>query len=236
MSHIVHLPCELLHMMQAKIACRLLKLDSIDPEMNLDPVASLVRRVTESLATRWTQIQKKGEPDCHLSHLKPHKFSDDSLHNLRALDEYIEKLPMREVLCEDSLFDRQSSFVRLQDGLLPDLPSTPDSEHRTLNLLAFEVWVGRNLNTWIMRHQSEDATCTELGKLIRTYHKVAAPIYREDPVATSIMILTTLELWIACDKSATLIDSTVSEYDIRIPVHLCQCLLLGNCYLDLTLY
>ncbi|KAE8360088.1 hypothetical protein BDV27DRAFT_161991 [Aspergillus caelatus] len=95
-------------------------------------------------------------------------------------------------------------------------------------LQAFETWVARNLDTWIKIHQSEWDTCGELSNLIRTYHKVAASLYLGNPIATSNMILTVVELWIACDKSATCIDKTILEYDVGIPEDGFQCLLLPS--------
>ncbi|PIG82695.1 hypothetical protein AARAC_010891 [Aspergillus arachidicola] len=95
-------------------------------------------------------------------------------------------------------------------------------------LQAFETWVASHLDAWIKAHQSEWNTCGELSRLIQTYHKVAAPFYLGNPVATSNMILTVVELWVVCDKSATSIDKTILEYDVGIPENVFQCLLLPS--------
>ncbi|KAF7592066.1 hypothetical protein BBP40_000732 [Aspergillus hancockii] len=182
MSRAANLPGELFHIMQAKIARRLLKLDSDDSEVDLNPVANVVHAVTESLTTRWARIQKRAELNCDLSRLKQLQFSDDSIHILQALNEHIEKLSMREHGNREDLFDLQLGLVMFQNDLLPDITHISGSEYIVFNIQAFERWIDSNLNKWTTRHQSKLETCGELGKLIHAYHNVAAPIYREDPV------------------------------------------------------
>ncbi|KAE8351981.1 hypothetical protein BDV28DRAFT_149490 [Aspergillus coremiiformis] len=226
-SQTVHLPCELLHIMQAKIAHRLLKLDSLGPDINLNPVADVVRAASTLLNRRWTQIQKQAEPTHYLSLLEKLNFHDDSFHDLPALNEYIKGIAQRGLLSQGALFEPQENLFRPKDDVLPEASCFSSNEYKIFNLHAFEKWVSSNLDTWITIHEGETSTCGELSNLVRAYHQVAIQAYSESPVAMSIMILTILELWIACDKSATCIDKDIHKYDIGIPLeNICQCLLL----------
>lgn len=58
------------------------------------------------------------------------------------------------------------------------------------------------------------------------YHHTAFSLYPRNPEAVSVMLLTLLELWIACDKSAIQIHGTLDEYDLCIPADTFQLLLL----------
>jgi hypothetical protein len=61
---------------------------------------------------------------------------------------------------------------------------------------------------------------------MHSYHEVASCIYSGNPEALSLMQLTMLELWIACDKSAIHIHSLLGDYDPNVPIDLAESLLL----------
>ncbi|OGM45293.1 hypothetical protein ABOM_006398 [Aspergillus bombycis] len=124
--------------------------------------------------------------------------------------------------------DRQPGILIFPTEFLPSPSSLSSPKNRLLTLQEFEKWVARHLDTWIKAHRNELNTCRDLSNLIQTYHEVAAPFYLGNPVTTSNMILTLMELWIACDKSAASIDNLILEYDVGIPESVFQCLLLRS--------
>lgn len=61
---------------------------------------------------------------------------------------------------------------------------------------------------------------------MKDYHAIASAHYCKSPEAISVMQLTILELWVACDKSATKIHPLLSDYDHEIPTESLAALLL----------
>lgn len=80
----------------------------------------------------------------------------------------------------------------------------------------FEKWVSDHLAAWLNRHIKAGDTCEVLKEKMQCYHKVASVAYGNQPEAISIMLLTILELWIACDKSATKIHAHLSDYIVEV--------------------
>lgn len=104
--------------------------------------------------------------------------------------------------------------------------NTSDPDYELLNLAAFEDWVRFNLDSWLEVHLSGEDTCQQLDNLIKHYYGVASPLYSHNPEAVSVMLLTILELWIACDKSAFNIHPLLGDYDNCIPMDMFESLVL----------
>jgi hypothetical protein len=94
------------------------------------------------------------------------------------------------------------------------------------NLGAFEAWVASDLRPWLELHKWNISTCGKLSDLIQSYHDVACRFYSSNPEVISIMLLTILEFWIACDESTTHICELFRDYDLGIPQDLLQSLAL----------
>src|SRR5436305_8438073 len=86
---------------------------------------------------------------------------------------------------------------------LPTCLGSSTRDYMAYNLRAFEAWVASDLHHWLGLHKGNTSTCGKLGDLIHSYYDVACLFYSGNPEATSTMLLTILELWIACDESAT---------------------------------
>jgi hypothetical protein len=97
-------------------------------------------------------------------------------------------------------------------------------------LASIESWVENHLSQWLDDHIGEENTTLKLRQLIEEYYGMAQSVYgvpyEELPRGISIMYLTIMELWVACDKSACHIYPLVSEYDPEIPMELLQSVLL----------
>ena len=221
-------PSEHVHIMNAKVARRLLKLGiSHDP-----PWFPLVQRTlhgaSDTVEECWQHVMSQNNLQHNMPPLNRLGFGQDTLYVLPDLDQFVEKLRGQEdwnsqVAIE---FTPQSSLVHYQPTNLPDCVYLTNPDYNARNLVAFEAWVASYLDGWIASHIGEDATCGRLGALIRNYYDIAFPLYFGNPEAISMMLLTILELWIACDRSATHIHGILSDYDACIPEGMFQSLLL----------
>ncbi|KAF2835464.1 hypothetical protein M501DRAFT_432682 [Patellaria atrata CBS 101060] len=226
LSHQYHLPSELYHAMNAKLSRRLLKIDSAVDSSILNFVQNVMRKTYTLMSVRWSSFMKKANPHYDLSQLEHLNFRQDEFNSLPALEEYIKSLAKREHQQEAPAFQPSSALIRYQSEELPTCFSSLSTEYTAYDLRAFEDWVAANLRQWLERHKGDLSTCGRISGLIYSYHGIACPFYSGNPEATSIMLLTILELWIACDESAVHICALLGDYDVGIPLELFQSLIL----------
>lgn len=91
-------------------------------------------------------------------------------------------------------FQLGSNLVRYQMEELPTSLDSPTGDYTLYNLRAFEAWVASNLSRWLEFYKGIYSTCGKLGHLIRSYYSVVCLFYSNNTKATSIMLLTILEL------------------------------------------
>lgn len=89
-----------------------------------------------------------------------------------------------------------------------------------------DSWVEKNLQQWNEMHRTDGATCGKLYERIKRYHTHANALYAEVPTRMSIMYLTILELWVACDKAACSVAPLLPTYDPELRLVEFQCLTL----------
>jgi hypothetical protein len=78
----------------------------------------------------------------------------------------------------------------------------------------------------LKRHIDVENTCVVLKDLIQAYHHDAKVAYRGNPEAMSIMVLTIMDLWVACDKAACRLYESLKQHDHEIGPKLLWSLLL----------
>lgn len=216
------------HIMNAKVARRLFKLSMSDDPSWFHLVQRTLHGASDTVKECWRQIMLQNSLQHDMSSLKSLGFGEDTLCVLPGLDQYVERIHRQEnwnsqVAIE---FAPQSSLVHYQPTDLPGHVGLTNPDYNAHNLVAFEAWVASYLDGWIASHIDEEATCGRLGAITRNYYDVAFPLYSGNPEAVSIMLLTILELWIACDRSATHIHGILSDYDACVPEGTFQSLLL----------
>ena len=226
LSHQHSLPSDLLYVMNAKIARRLLKLDSRGDRSGFNYVQNVMRDSNELVHSRWSSVMEQAAPHYDLSRIGSLSFDEDVYCTLPSLDEYVMLLAKRENKRSPSAFEPTSALVKYQAEELPTHIRSSTEEYTTYNLRAFEDWVASKLYQWLDQHKLNTSTCGSLGDLIQRYHGVASNFYSGNPEAISIMLLTILELWIACDESAIQICDLLRDYDPGIPTELFQSLAL----------
>ncbi|KIW72721.1 hypothetical protein PV04_00897 [Phialophora macrospora] len=116
--------------------------------------------------------------------------------------------------------------VILTSDQLPTIRGFQGCGDPLLGLVDFEHWVASNLETWTTHHRSDESSCEMLASLMETYYRIAEGRYRSNPIRTSIMFLTILELWIALDVIATVLQPLLLAYPPEIPNTLLETVLL----------
>ncbi|KAJ9257552.1 hypothetical protein DTO195F2_5534 [Paecilomyces variotii] len=217
---------EQLYLMNAKIARRLHKLDLSHLPAWFPFVKNVLQEVNASILKSWRGIMAQSGPRHDKDRLAKLNFGKDIYCSLPDLDKWLEALDKREHCSSSADFQPRTGLLEFEKTELPLCLKTSDPDYKLLNLAAFEDWVRFNLDTWLEVHLSGEDTCQQLGNLIKHYYGVASPLYSRNPEAISVMLLTILELWIACDKSAFNIHPLLGDYDNCIPMDMFESLVL----------
>ncbi|PBP15421.1 hypothetical protein BUE80_DR013843, partial [Diplocarpon rosae] len=219
-------PSDLLYSMNAKISRRLLKLGS-DANEEMQPCIQIVLHKAKSiLDARWSKIMLEEVSPFDFAPLEHLDFERDTTMLLPELDMYLRAISTRKNDECPIALQPESDLVRYEAKKLPDRIGKWTSDYLPFNLKSLETWVASNLEMWLSNNKHDSTTCYNLGTLIGTYHGIASSYYSGNPEGISIMLLTILELWVACDKSATEICQLLLDYDPGVPVELVQNLLL----------
>jgi hypothetical protein len=223
----VNTPCDILHCMVSKVSRRLSKLRIGDKRASLDFVENTLSRATEHLELVWREIVRD-EPDIQLQQLRSLDFKGDTVLRLQAVDNYIQFIS--QPAPSENLgrtFSPEPIATEFPNADLPVLPPLDVGVPQTDYVLAaFEDWVSSNLDQWLAVKVSDHNTCGLLRALIAQYHDIARRHYVDNPENISLMLLTCLELWIACDKAATRLYSLMLEYRPEVPSELLESLIL----------
>ncbi|OIW24951.1 hypothetical protein CONLIGDRAFT_690616 [Coniochaeta ligniaria NRRL 30616] len=221
------IPCDTLHCLISKTSRRLSKLAlSHEDEQGWYPtVERTLRSANKKLQAVWATVDAS-ERNLSTQDLPNLDFKKDSVLHLSALDKYIQFVQQPPL--SESLLNKYSPphlTTSFPSGTLPVIPtSSPDDTGYVL--AAFEDWVASHLAGWLGTNVSDPTTCGHLGRLIEQYHCIASSHYDENPETISVMLLTCLELWVACDNSATQQYPLMLDYNPEVPSQLLQSLIL----------
>lgn len=221
------MPSENVSIMDAKIACRVHKLDLFDEPSWFASVQRTLERTSRAVHGKWQQVMARNNREIDVVSLEKLNVDQDIHCALLDLDRYLYRIGQRgDGPSPAAEYQPQLRLLKFQAMELPPCLNFGDTEYKTYNLAAFERWVSLNLDAWLDCHQNEEGTCSRLSKLMTRYHGTASSLYSHNPEALSVMLLTLLELWIACDKSAIHIHKALEDYDACIPIGVFQSLLL----------
>jgi hypothetical protein len=224
-------PSDILFVMAAKISRRVLKLNIGDELPWMQYACGIVKATHQELANRWAQIENPGplglQGPGNASQLS---FIRDTRLSLSNLQPYLASISARPAL--------SSEAPEYEPGCLPridqDSSKFPLSDFRMLNagcathlrLMDLELWVQESLDVWLRTNLASDRTCTLLAELIQEYTTAASSTYAESPEDISMMLLTTLDLWVALDKCTTYQHPLLCKYEPGFPSSLFDPLLL----------
>ncbi|KAF9894652.1 hypothetical protein FE257_006540 [Aspergillus nanangensis] len=216
------------YIMNAKIARRLRKLGLHYHPTWFSFVQEALERSNGRIQKTWRNIIIKNSLGQDMSSLAGLSFTNDIDCVLPGLDAWLDGIRQGEHSQAGADLEPQSGLVEFERTELPSLSDLIDLDYMPYNLAAFESWVDSNLDDWIRTHLGAEDTCQRLGRLMGDYYKIASPLYSQNPEAMSIMLLTILELWMACDQSAIHIHPMLGHYDAHIPIHLFESLVLPH--------
>ena len=114
--------------------------------------------------------------------------------------------------------------------ILPDLGllESADASNTGVLLANLELWVQDYLNGWLNANIENDSACTAIARLIDTYTSMASHAYKNKPEQISLMILNTMDMWIALDTCALRHCHLLQDYDPGFPQNLFEPLILSK--------
>ncbi|KAF8853528.1 hypothetical protein BDZ45DRAFT_761738, partial [Acephala macrosclerotiorum] len=235
MTHILQhalqesLPSDILFVMAAKISRRVLKLD-VGLEVTWMPyVYETIEAAHLELTKRWEAIEQNPDPLGTQRAWKPSELSFyyDTHLTISKLRPYLAGITNRGIIPSDygSFASGCRPRIRQNSSTFPQLDLLTADTVR-LFLADLELWVQDWLDDWQIANRDFPSTCTLLAELIKNYTTIAASSYTENPEDISLMLLTSMDLWVALDKCATHHHSLLINYDPGFPPSLFNPLLL----------
>jgi len=216
-----------LFVMNAKLSRRLLKAESV-PEFVQHRVSQAVSEVSKFLRGSWHEIQANDPP---IIRWVPDglSFQEDTKLSLTSSKGYIEALlnPKPKQTKHSKFIPPESSRIQNPtDGLPPVSQDSKPILELCLPLFDTEKWVENELDGWLADKIDREEVFEDLGKVIEQYTDNARSTYDEHTESFSIMLLTTMELWVALDKAAVRHCALMKKYSPEISDRLLEPLLL----------
>ncbi|KAI9896164.1 hypothetical protein N3K66_008336 [Trichothecium roseum] len=217
---------DLLSVINFKLNRRVVKCGSVSPRLRRY-VDQSMKQINATLQKRWSSIQRKQIRLLPLAALPELDFQRDSKASLEELDVFIVGISQRQRMSARNMFSPSHAVSIFGDPTkLPHLSFRSNEEHDARELVALEQWVAIHLSAWLKIHKLEGTTSRSLRVLMETYYAQASSIYNGNPESASIMILTLLDLWIACDASTVEACPLLADYDHGLSHEMLQNLVL----------
>ena len=226
------LPSDMLFMITAKISRRALKLGAVDRTAWLQHVATITGAVQQELGRRWASVEKHPDPFATQQNWAPSQLSflSDTELTLPRLQPYLENVMARlaSPFVPHTFMSDCDQRISQSSQSLPDLDllSMGNGGQIRLHLIDLEVWVQNSLNDWLRANMERQPAVTALAALIDTYTSVASLAYKDMPEDISVMLLTSMDLWVALDKCALHHCSLLRDYTPGFPPSVFEPLLL----------
>lgn len=205
--------------MIAKLVRRMLKLDlgRHGEEPGISFAKGVLEKAKAYLEQRWTEIQSLTSGRLDLDRLKNLEFEKDATLDLPELDAFLSRIPSRKSASDGLEFTPTIELFNFPADTLPTTGFNTTPGYKIHSLHALEQWVSYHLTSWTREHISDTQTCHSIKLLVQGYHNEARSVYAGNPESWSIMLLTILELWAACDKSAVARFPLLADYDPGVP-------------------
>ena len=220
-------PTEKIHLINVKIARRVVKLGDRIFEFVLQAARSATADGSDYLQTDWHNTQRSLQTES--PQLKTDSIAKDTELTLNSSKEILGvALDGHAGALDSTAFDPNCpSRIEVGQGGLPKaLKVGQSSDGKIIGLADFEDWIANKLGAWVQSTSSSILHCQSLAQLIYDYESSAAKIYEGDPIQLSVMILTMLELWVALDRQATQLYPLLEDYSPEIPITFAEPLFL----------
>ncbi|KAH6614844.1 hypothetical protein C7974DRAFT_475294 [Boeremia exigua] len=219
-----------LHALNAKMLRRLRKLEALSqlhcviPSW-IDRMQTCMTDAFKCMDRNWkAEVQASGAnlTTSSLKSLRPENALDMALPELEL---FLAAIKARKTATVDCKFEPGPAFPMFAAGRVPQ-NFTATGDHWFFRLAAAESWVENHLQPWIESYRNDEKACRQLYYLMTTYYKSASHAYKGLPCSISLMYLTILEIWVACDKSACSLFPLLTTYDPEVRLIEFQCLSL----------
>lgn len=226
-----HLPSDMFFIMSAKISRRMLKFKTTKSNTWIDYIEKVTGAVQQNLAHEWDFLEQNPDPQATQISWLPRELSflDDTHLRLPKLRPYLVKVSQRSTTSPTT----QQFTSNCRDRILPSASKLPDldfvglyGDSAHLQLIDLELWVHTSLDGWLHANTEQEDSCKVLVKVIDSYTRKASSTYANVPEEISLMILTSMELWIALDKCALHRYPLLHHFDPGFPPTLFEPLLL----------
>lgn len=202
---------DLLFIMNAKVTRRVCKLRDRMPEFVLDEARVVVGRAYTRIEEGWLRTQGR----VRRLNWQTYGFNFIQDKNITMLESREYVMGLKDVKYEKlemlGFVPNEEKRVDTATIEMPDMSQVKEAKERKDIMLAdFETWVMDNLDSWLSTHSSD--ACNDLGERMEDYMGAAKYAYQGNPQRNSIMILTTMELWVALDKVAVKSCPLLLEY------------------------
>ncbi|KAF2490217.1 hypothetical protein BU16DRAFT_517393 [Lophium mytilinum] len=227
------LPSDLLFVMKTKISRRILKLGEASSIPGVDAILHSTR---SRLKSKWEELQIEKDPN-HIwkswdeaqSHIS---FPEDTKLVLKTFRRYLGSVSARDIstAVETGFKPTRLQRIHRRSHTLPNLYglSSAGSEQQLVLLTDFECWVDICLSKWLVNNIQDSDTTRKLAVLLKLYATAGRQVYEGNPILVSKMFLTTMELWVAMDKSTITQHSLVANYYPDFPSTLLEPVLLPS--------
>ncbi|KFA52542.1 hypothetical protein S40293_07627 [Stachybotrys chartarum IBT 40293] len=211
---------DMLSTMNAKLYRRLVKLDTHCHSQWLGAVGNIMQQCRRTLDERWNCILNAHKSKLRFPIIGLPRITQNLAVRMPELSLYLIDTTNRSSLPMKEFRPPRPPIWRFEGETLPIAKSLVDSNsaYNAYNLAAFENWVATNLEIWWKDHGYHESSCEMIESLIRSYVGCASTVYQDNPEGMSIMFLTVLDLWIACDKSVIENCALIASYKAEIPI------------------
>ncbi|KAM3514412.1 hypothetical protein MY11210_001966 [Beauveria gryllotalpidicola] len=216
---------ETLYCMVAKLSGRLKKLGENAPVCLLGGVGTTMASAVSRMKASWQTARQALDANLSLRDTTAY-WSRDKYTQCPNLDGFIRSIDSRKPNTAARGFSPSWSVPKYSSSTFPTTAFAQEDKRAAIELLAFESWVAASLDHWLADNIGLRDTPGKLLQGIGNYHTSALRRYSGSPEATSLMLLTIMELWVACDKSACQIHSLLRDFDHEIPGEVLQSLIL----------
>jgi hypothetical protein len=221
---------ETIHAVVAKLVRRSRKMEKLSQGDTLrsawrNKLLEIMTNAHAFMAKHWKNIAAetgKGFDPAILQALHPGADLDITLPCLNAFITEATSRPPNTVL---SNFKPTSEYPNFPSTDIPTISATT-GECMFFWLAAIESWIEHHLSAWLHVHRQDPGSCGHLRRLMEGYHATAVAAYAGVPVSISVMYLTLLELWVACDTSACFVHPLLKDYDPEIRLSIFESLSL----------
>lgn len=222
------LPSDILFVMNAKLGRRAYKMKERIPKFLLSKVLDQVSRTAQILETRWMQQSRPANLNWKPQELLFRADTQISLVNGGKYLAAVINQKFTTVISNGSNINaNHKARETVGSSKLPKrkLNSTSGAE-RYIALADFELWVQERLDGWATTNLQSEVAYQELSECITDYTTAGREAYEYNPESMSILLLTTMELWIALDKEAVKKYPLLLDYFPEFPDSIFHQLLL----------